>query len=694
MSIKIIILFSFFNLIYLQHYRNSNPLKNLVCGEGIIENPSLIKYPKNINIENDFSPIRIFIDYTTFELECSKFTNIANFKSLIKEKLSKAANLMEKIIKTQRFTEKIYLTNDFTSLIFLSLPNYDQILTTGVYYDLIVSPKIHNSKSVKIDFEKKYINFNSYPLVIEPLTKRPILGIIEIFDLDYSTMDNLETYFLNSFIHQLMHIMVFDTKLIKNFPNYSEDSPPYIKEKDYSQYKMNNFIVTPKVISIAKRHFNNPQMLGLELDSNTFISEDNMYHWNARFMIGDIMIADFYEEQAISEITLGLFEDSNWYKVNYYTGGLFRTGKNETFIFTDLKCINPYDYFIDNMFCTEENEKRCTGGRLNKGLCKFYKNEGIPSYFQYFSDNSTKGGRGNVDFCPITQKEDESRSQIFNFYPGSCQNGLLYRNGLEEIFSDHSFCTISNVIPKNKGLDNYYTRRAVCYPMHCSSTTLTIQIGNFYITCPRQGGVITLPDFSDYMGSLECPEYNMICTGTVICNNIEDCINKKSIIKNSSSVYEDFTYKKQSLDNLNNNNVKSLGEGSDDGKCGKNCLYCNEKNSCLKCRDGDYYMLSKNNKKDDTSELFCDNGEKLSENNYKRKINNINDNNNDNSNNDNIKNANENNYNSNNNENNNLNNITVIKTININNRILNYSKHLSNTSIGINILFIILLTII
>ena len=48
------------------------------------------------------------------------------------------------------------------------------------------------------------------------------------------------------------------------------------------------------------------------------------------------MIGDFYEEQAISEMTLALFEDSHWYKVNYYTGGLFRYGKNETYIFTDL----------------------------------------------------------------------------------------------------------------------------------------------------------------------------------------------------------------------------------------------------------------------------------------------------------------------------------------------------------------------
>ena len=45
-------------------------------------------------------------------------------------------------------------------------------------------------------------------------------------------------------------------------------------------------------------------------------------------MLGDYMIGADYGETVISEITLAVFEDSGWYKVNYYTGGLFRYGKN------------------------------------------------------------------------------------------------------------------------------------------------------------------------------------------------------------------------------------------------------------------------------------------------------------------------------------------------------------------------------
>ena len=611
MSMKIILFFSIFNFIYLGNYFNS--LKFSTCGAGIITNPDLIENSKPIAIDTDFSPIRIFIDYTQFELDCTQFTNITKSKSLIKERLSKAATLMEKIINVQRFTEKINLNDDLLSS--LSLSNYDQTLLTGVSYDLIVYPTIRNFLKKVIDFEEKIVTFNGYPLLIEPTTKRPILGKIEIFNIDYSKMDNCEEFFLNSFIHQLMHIMVFDEKLIKKFPGYTKSSPPYIRRLDYTSQREFNYIVTPKVLYFARRHFNSPKMIGLQMDYNVYIYENNMYHWTQRFMAGDIMVADFYEEQAISEMTLGLFEDSNWYKVNYYTGGLFRFGKNETKYFTDLKCFNYFDYFSNNDFCTEEYERRCTGGRLNKGVCKFYINQAIPSFFQYFSNNSTKGGRPNVEYCPITQSENDTLSQNYNFYPGHCQHGLVFKYGLGEVFTGHSFCAISDVVPKNKGLEKYNVSRSVCYPMYCSDTTLTIQISDFYVTCPREGGVIALPSYSNYLGSVECPDYNLICTGTVVCNNIEDCIEKQSVVKNSSFVYEGFTYSKQSLNNLYYYNIKSKGEGSDDGVCGKNCLFCTKNISCLECRER-YYMGSKNNNKEDTTHLFCDVEEEFTDDKY------------------------------------------------------------------------------
>ena len=82
-----------------------------------------------------------------------------------------------------------------------------------------------------------------------------------------------------------------------------------------------------------------------------------------------------------------------------------------------------------------------------------------------------------------------------------------------------------------------------------------------------------MPDEADYYGAIEFPDYNLICTGTVVCNNIEECIEKKSLYKESSFVYEDYIYAFQNLINYDYYHIRSKGEGSDNGKCRKNCLY-------------------------------------------------------------------------------------------------------------------------
>ena len=273
---KIILFISVFAFINLQYFNNQ--IRFLVCGAGIGSdlNPDLVDYPKEIPVGNKNSSIRIFIDYTKFELDSTQFQKISYSKNIIKEKLSKAAKLMEQIIMLPRYTENIAITEELKKKIISSVPIYDNILTKGVPYDLIVFPEIASSKNTRLDGEIKRVSFNSYPLVLDPKLRRPMMGKIEIFDLDYSKMDNQETYFLNAFIHQLMHILVFDSRLIKNFPNYTKDEI-YTTRYDYSVYNKKNYIITPKVLKFAKRHFNNQNMKGLPMDYSISIPFESKY---------------------------------------------------------------------------------------------------------------------------------------------------------------------------------------------------------------------------------------------------------------------------------------------------------------------------------------------------------------------------------------------------------------------------------
>jgi hypothetical protein len=599
-------LISLFNLI--NNQLQYNILKSLICGAGLIESPELISFTNSIEKESNYSPIRIFIDFTNFDQTSSSYSDVSKTKELIKEKLLRAADLMQQIIKVRRFKSNLILTNEIIEK--HNLSSYDTNLISGIPYDLIIFPKFKSSAYRTIYNSVKYINFHGFPLIIDSNTKRPITGIIDIYDLDYSNMGNLNTFLINSFIHQLIHIMVFDYKLITIFPNYS--SPPIANKIDYTGYQSRYYITSPKVFEYTKRHFNcSVNIIGLQLDNSGFkyINSNQLtYHWEPRFMTGDIMSPFPYEEESISEITLALFEDSNWYNVNYYTGGLFRYGKGETCWFPNSFCISNSKTSFPNTFCLNQNEQRCTSGRTQRGICRLFNYELIPSYFQYFTNDSKLGGKETAHYCPKTEAEYLNNNVINNFYPGSCLNGIIpsYSQNLAEVNSDHSFCAISNIIPNNIEYANLNTRRAVCYPMFCSNTTLTIQIGNIYMTCPKLGGVVRMSGDSGYLGAVECPDYNLICSGNVMCNSIESCIEKKSIVKDSSFIYDEFTYVYQRYDMIEYSHIKSIGELSYNGKCGINCLYCKDGNTCMKCRDGDYTMGSNSKTRGNTKKLFCD----------------------------------------------------------------------------------------
>ncbi len=103
--------------------------------------------------------------------------------------------------------------------------------------------------------------------------------------------------------------------------------------------------------------------------------------------------------------------------------------------------------------------------------------------------------------------------------------------------------------------------------MHCSDKSLTIQINNTFIVCPREGGKIASFGFDGY---LLCPDYNLICSGTVLCNDMFDCVEKKSLLKNVVYDYDSKT--SQDYDTIKKEKItENAFELSNNGKCPINC---------------------------------------------------------------------------------------------------------------------------
>jgi len=293
-------------------------------------------------------------------------------------------------------------------------------------------------------------------------------------------------------------------------------------------------IVTPKVVNAARKHFGCNNLEGVELEDQGGEGTKNS-HWESRVMLGDFMIGESYGDNVISEITLALFEDSGWYKVNYYTGGLFRYGKNKGCDFVQKKCINSEKSSFPNEFCTTPDAPMCFGSNLSRGICNLSKINGtIPLPYSYFS-NETLGGYELADYCPIAKYIDDKKDMFFS---SSCAIGHLNYPDLGEDIGINSGCFMSSLVQKsNKNYDSLKeNKRAICHYYKCNSAdqSYTVTILDKTISCNKEGEAKSVEGFE---GTFICTDFNSICTKDTPCKDAIDCAVKKVAYKQGNTIF-------------------------------------------------------------------------------------------------------------------------------------------------------------
>ena len=229
-----------------------------------------------------------------------------------------------------------------------------------------------------------------------------------------------------------------------------------------------------------------------------------------------------------------------------------RFGKHKGCEFLDQKCVNPQTHkvnekfeneFFDSLSLGNNFDAGCSSGRQSRTYKLFYLVSDLPEAYRYF-ENPEMAVYLPADYCPVSLiiPEEENLahysghcSQKGKGYYGSKLNYLTDNfdgksetliESTEEKFSDHSFCFLSSLY---KDFDSnpefiYGIIRANCYEIFCSQRSLTLKIFEDYIVCPRAGGKIKV---EGYKGYLLCPDYNLLCSGTELCNDIFDCVEKK-----------------------------------------------------------------------------------------------------------------------------------------------------------------------
>ena len=519
---------------------------------------SLINKTKNskrkLSDEYKFTPINIIIDnkYLIYQRDNEIVTK--EKYNLIFNALQEAASKLSSLISVKNKDTEIITIHKEIAVNNCALINYtfdsnylhpNKIPTNSI----VIYPIFH-------DFNQKgknnILSSASYCILNDNYDNpRPIAGKIYI-EKNITGLDmkksNVERYYTMIFLHELTHILVFDKKLFKLMEK--------VEIKTVEILGQNRTVLSsPEVLKMAKRHFGCTDSLniqGIELENQDYdwnkkdIKEEDIddygNHWDARTMLTDYMTSIHYDETVISEITLALFVDSGWYTVNYFTGGLFRYGKNQGCGFLNDYCINGDKSLYQNEFCITEKTTMCTPGRTHRAMCGItsYPRE-LDSSYKYFTDSRKGGYLSQTDYCPVA-KTNSSISKTY-YYQGNCDYGEIevYPENLGYIMGNESICLLSSLTPKDdENLKEYPSSfRALCYKVRCYNNSgekgVRIFIGNNVIICPASGGVQTMDGYNGY---ILCPDYNLICTGSQWCLDPLSCIEKNSTPLEESYIYD------------------------------------------------------------------------------------------------------------------------------------------------------------
>ena len=576
----------------------------IYCGIGQIKYN--VSFPKKKQVkltDENYRPIQIHIEPTSF----TDYINIPSKVNKTFFAMNYAVKILQKLIKVKPLNYTISIEpNDLDKWGITKCRNN---IINGMDTDLIVLIKF-------IDSPSNYY-MSSEPKYIDEYTKRPIVGIINITDRfisDIYTKENSLYYTEILFLHQFTHILGFLYDTFNYFPG-GINNTLFTEELDIRSHVKRSYIKTPKVLYFAKKYYGCDNITGVELEDQDGTTNS---HWEARTLLGDYMNSEHYLlEQVISEFTLALLEDSGWYKVNYYTGGLMRYGKHQGCAFIYEDCL---DQFKNEFFNKDVELCGCSSGRQSRGYALSKRIFGGISNYNRFNK---KAIYENADYCLVYDSESDEENND-GLYVGNCYrgnggygSGNIYYDGysyqnmnlpkeLIDKYDYNSFCVLSSVSIRNT--EEYYKFRndiihPMCYRTFCSDKSLTIQIYNHFVVCPRKGGKVQVNGI--YEGFLFCPDYNLICTGTVICNDIFDCVEKESLIKEDSFNYDYEIKTNQLIHELINEEIETIVyELSDNGPCPKDCEQCNNLKQCIKCREGFYYIGVRGN---ETGPIICKN---------------------------------------------------------------------------------------
>jgi len=291
-------------------------------------------------------------------------------------------------------------------------------------------------------------------------------------------------------------------------------------------------IVTPRVRTVARNHFDCQTLEGAQLENQpTGAQSCTGDHWDERMFYPEALSGVISPTANIlSPLTLALMEDSGWYMANYSQSRVSPWGHSVGCDFLTEPCLYSNGVttrtivpdYGKGFFCTDASLRGCAPSNLYKMACTvidygIYFNSNVPDVqFQYFPEEPNLGGPRQADYCPLYGSTYSGKEP--NQLDCRDQNNADLINIYNEEYGENSMCFETT------------SGEGRCYKAQCilSEFLLKVNVRGEWLTCEKDfqripikvgGGTIpstlTCPRLSS-----ACPDMFCLsnCAGRGVCN--------------------------------------------------------------------------------------------------------------------------------------------------------------------------------
>eukprot|EP01017_Pseudomicrothorax_dubius_P014889 TRINITY_DN17391_c0_g1_i1.p1 TRINITY_DN17391_c0_g1~~TRINITY_DN17391_c0_g1_i1.p1 ORF type:complete len:340 (-),score=50.93 TRINITY_DN17391_c0_g1_i1:7-1026(-) len=309
----------------------------------------------------------------------------------------------------------------------------------------------------------------------------------------------------------MIHVLGMSIHQYQNFVDENEKTLPIDKilKEVVIRGEKTSIVVLPKVVDWARKHFNCPELEGVELE-NQGPQGSRGSHWERRAFFNEIMTSSLFPRSVLSGVTLALLESTGWYKIDHSVAQILKFGMGKTCKFLDTPCID------------KSGRPLLEGYEAHgKGKCLMVQSpETIPKHFDYletgfsaidpFSDNCPFATQPSKRLCSDIESVKEEDKELYGEEIGvgsRCFEGDYYKKAvkLHKARKHHTGC-----------------HKFRCDKNEAGRVFLNIFVEKSTILCPPEGGKIMIPG---YIGKIECPAGALFCAVEQIneCASLNFC---------------------------------------------------------------------------------------------------------------------------------------------------------------------------